>query len=656
MGAEVRRVQETFDVAVVGGGPAGMMAAVTAAEKGAAVILIEQNDRLGRKLRITGKGRCNVTNDCPPDEMLRYVTRNRKFLYSALFRFPPEKTMAYFEALGVPLKTERGRRVFPVSDKAADIAEAMVRDVRGSGVRVLHARVKTILRDGGAVSGVLTESGEHIAARAVIVATGGLSYPATGSRGDGYRMARDCGVAVTPLSPSLVPICTAENVSEMMGLSLRNVTLTVRDANGKEVYSELGEMMFTHFGVTGPLALSASAHMQENPVPSYRLFIDMKPALDEKTLDERLCRDLKENATRDFCNSLGGLLPASMIPYVVRESGIDPRLKCAGIRREDRQRLCRLLKAIPLTPTGFRPIDEAIVTAGGIEVTALDPKTMMVKTAPGLFFAGEVIDLDAKTGGYNLQIAFATGRAAGEGAAAFAAEEQKKGEKKMNGNIRIAIDGPSGSGKSSLAKKVARELGLVYVDTGAMYRAVGLYVRRHDVSPEDTAGVEALLPDITVGLEMGENGQIVLLSGEDVTSLIRTEEISMYASLVSKIPAVRAFLTSQQQAMAAAGRIVMDGRDIGTVVIPDAEVKIFLKTSPEERARRRYEELLGRGEDAVYEDVLRDIMKRDENDASRDVAPLRQAEDAVVIDNSGYEPEDTLREALEIIGKKRELF
>ena len=415
-------MQETFDVAVVGGGPAGMMAAVSAAARGASVVLVEQNDRLGRKLRITGKGRCNVTNDCPPDEMLRHETRNGRFLYSAVFRFPPEKTMTYFEALGVPLKTERGRRVFPVSDKAADIAEAMVRDVRESGVSIIRARVKSILRDGDVVSGVLTDGGERIPARAVVVATGGLSYPATGSRGDGYRMAKDCGVALSPVSPSLVPICTAENVSEMMGLSLRNVTLTVRDADGKEVYSELGEMMFTHFGVTGPLVLSASARMQAKPAASYRLSIDMKPALDEKTLDERLCRDFKENATRDFCNSLGGLLPASMIPYVVRESGIDPRLKCAGLRREDRQRLCRLLKAMPLTPTGFRPIDEAIVTAGGVETTALDPKTMMVKAVPGLFFAGEVIDLDAYTGGYNLQIAFATGHAAGEGAAAFAAE------------------------------------------------------------------------------------------------------------------------------------------------------------------------------------------------------------------------------------------
>lgn len=414
-------MQETFDVAVIGGGPAGMMAASAAAARGATVALIEQNDRLGRKLRITGKGRCNVTNDCPPDEMLRHVTRNAKFLYSAVFRFPPEKTMAYFEALGVPLKTERGRRVFPVSDKAADIAEAMVRDVRESGVYVLRARVKSIIRDGGGVCGVLTDGGGEILARTVVVATGGLSYPATGSRGDGYKMARDCGVPLVPLSPSLVPIETAEDLSEMMGLSLRNVVLTVRDADGKEIYSELGEMMFTHFGVTGPLVLSASAHMQNAPVSSYRLSIDMKPALDEKTLDERLCRDFKENATRDFCNSLGALLPASMIPYVVRESGIDPRLKCAGMRREDRQRLCALLKAIPLTPTGFCPIDEAIVTAGGVETTALDPKTMMAKDVPGLFFAGEVIDLDAYTGGYNLQIAFATGHAAGEGAAAFAA-------------------------------------------------------------------------------------------------------------------------------------------------------------------------------------------------------------------------------------------
>lgn len=417
------------NILVIGGGPAGMMAAVTARRLGASVILLEPNAQLGRKLRITGKGRCNVTNDCSPQEMLQNVTRNQKFLYSAIFRFPPEETKKYFESLGVALKTERGRRVFPVSDKAGDIAGAMVRDVNRSGVSVVRGKAQAIRTPeaAGTCFEVETES-ESIRADAVILATGGLSYPGTGSTGDGLRMAETLGLKMVETKPSLVPICTKEDVSEMMGLSLKNVTLTLENQKGKELFQELGEMLFTHFGISGPLSLSSSAHMQNEPVTNYRLWIDWKPGLTEEQLDQRLTRDFLANTTRDFCNALGALLPSSAIPYVVTHAGIPPHKKVNQITREERQAFARYLKHFPLTPVGFRPIDEAIVTSGGVAVTEIDPKTMMAKKIPGLFFAGEMLDLDAYTGGYNLQIAFATGHAAGEGAAHFVEQKTQEEE------------------------------------------------------------------------------------------------------------------------------------------------------------------------------------------------------------------------------------
>lgn len=413
-------------VLVIGGGPAGMMAASAAAEGGASVTLLEQNPFCGKKLRITGKGRCNVTNDCAPEDFLKEVTRGQKFLYGSLYRFTPEDTKAYFESLGVPLKTERGRRVFPVSDRAADVAEAMRQDLSYRGVTVRQEKVTGILTERDE-NGVLHAGGvlcghRTYKAHAVVIATGGISYPGTGSRGDGHRFARDLGLSVTELKPSLVPVVTAENTAELMGLALKNVTLTVYDANGKTVFSELGEMLFTHFGVTGPLVLSASAHMQKGAVHDYRMAVDLKPALDEKTLDARLIGDFKKFAGRNFANSLGDLLPSSLIPWIVRESGIPPHTKTAEVTKEQRRTLLALLKGMPLTPTAFRPVSEAIVTSGGIDLSEVHPKTMMAKAVPGLFFAGEILDIDAYTGGYNLQIAFSTGRAAGLGSAAYAEE------------------------------------------------------------------------------------------------------------------------------------------------------------------------------------------------------------------------------------------
>ena len=406
-------------IIIIGGGAAGMAAAIAAAKEApdASVTVYEPNAVLGRKLRITGKGRCNVTNDCSPAEVMENVTKNRKFLTGALFRFTPADTMAFFEENGVPLKTERGRRVFPVSDKAADISSTMERVMRGLGVRVMQEKVISLLHDDSGVYGVKTAAGDHTA-DAVIVATGGASYPGTGSRGDGYRFARSVGMAVSEPIPSLIPVITREDTAPLSGLSLKNVTLTVTDG-GKEIYSEMGEMLFTHFGVSGPLVLSASAHMRGD-MKRYRMFIDLKPALDDATLDARLIADLAKYGQRDFVNSLSDLLPQKLIDPVIRLTGIDPRKKSNAITREERSALRNTLKQFPLTPVAFRPIDEAIITSGGVEVSGIHPKTMMSKTVPELFFAGEVIDVDAYTGGYNLQIAFSTGVAAGQNAAQYA--------------------------------------------------------------------------------------------------------------------------------------------------------------------------------------------------------------------------------------------
>ncbi len=405
------------ELAVIGAGAAGLAAAIFAARAGGRVTLFERNDRAGRKLRITGKGRCNVTNDCELNEFLQNVPTNPRFLYSALSRLSPADTTELFEELGVPLKTERGRRVFPQSDSAHDIADALVRECRRLGVKTLHERAERLLVNDGRVTGVVTEAGEREFA-AVIVATGGLSYPRTGSDGDGYRMARETGHRVTDLRPSLVPIVAGGICTECQGLSLKNVTLTVTDnAKGKTVYTDFGELMFAHFGLTGPLVLSASAHIPDLAPNRYTARIDLKPALDEKTLDARILSDFSKNLNRDFCNALSALLPQKLIDPVVRLSGIDPRKKVNEITKAERASLVSLLKGVEIPLLRFRPIDEAIITKGGVDVKEIDPKTMMSKRVEGLYFAGEVLDLDAYTGGYNLQIAFSTGALAGENAA-----------------------------------------------------------------------------------------------------------------------------------------------------------------------------------------------------------------------------------------------
>ena len=389
------------------------MCALTAAQRGLNVVLLEPNKMLGKKLRITGKGRCNVTNNCDIKTILANIPGDGRFLYSAFNRLGPQDTMALFESLGVPLKTERGSRVFPVSDRSHDIANALERAYAHAGGRVVHAAATDILTQDGAVSAVVTTEGT-IDCDAAVICTGGLSYPLTGSTGDGYRLAQRLGHTVTPTRASLVPLESDDPwCAEMQGFSLRNVTLTVYDEQNKVIYSDLGEMLFTHFGVSGPLVLSASAHMLDFSQHKYRLSIDLKPALDEKKLDARILRDFQKYANRDFKNALYDLAGHAMIPVLVRLSGIPEDTKVNVITREQRHRLVELFKHFPVSVTGTRPIDEAIITSGGVSLKEVNPRTMGSKLMPGLYFAGEVLDLDAYTGGFNLQIAWSTGYVAG---------------------------------------------------------------------------------------------------------------------------------------------------------------------------------------------------------------------------------------------------
>ena len=405
-----------MNIVVIGGGAAGLMAAGTAAEQGARVLLFETNPKVGRKVAITGKGRCNVTNDCDVPTLLANIPVNPRFLYSAFGKWSSVDTMAFFEGLGVPLKTERGNRVFPVSDRATDVVDALWNWVRGAGVKLIHETVTEIHAEGDKLTGV-TAGGKRYPADRVIIATGGASYPKTGSTGDGYRFAKQFGHTIVTPRPSLIPLVEKGDVcAEMMGLSLKNVQVTVFE-NNKKIYSEFGEMLFTHFGVSGPLILSASSHMRHFGSKEYRIEIDLKPALDEKTLDKRLLSDFEKHKNSDFINALGELLPRKMIPVIIAQAGIDPRAKVHSITKAQRQKLLSMLKAFPVEISGARPIDEAIITTGGVSVKEVSPKTMESKKLPGLYFAGEVLDVDAYTGGFNLQIAWATGRLAGLSAA-----------------------------------------------------------------------------------------------------------------------------------------------------------------------------------------------------------------------------------------------
>lgn len=404
-------------IAVIGGGPAGLMAASAAAGMGANVRLFEKNSYLGKKLGITGKGRCNITNSADISEFIPNIPVNGKFMHSAFYAFSNTDMIDLLARYGVETKTERGGRVFPVTDKAKTVVDALKRYAKESGVRATNDEVVAVLK---------TEEGFRLSLKAkgfyncdkVIIATGGASYPQTGSTGDGYRFAKELGHTVVTPKPSLVPLTTkGKLVAKLMGLSLKNTAITIKDENNKKVYTDFGEMLFTHYGVSGPMILSASAHLRDFDKKKYTLSIDLKPALDEATLDKRILRDFEENINRDFIHALDALLPQKMIPVIIELSKIDPRKKVRDIKKEERQNLVHAIKNLTLEITGTRPIAEAIITSGGVSVKEMNPKTMESKIVPGLYFAGEVIDVDAYTGGFNLQIAYSTGHLAGISAA-----------------------------------------------------------------------------------------------------------------------------------------------------------------------------------------------------------------------------------------------
>ena len=397
-------------VIIVGAGAAGCMAAVTAAQRGFNVTLFDRNEKIGRKMLITGKGRCNVTNNCDKDTLMSSVVVNSRFLYSAFAAFSPQDTMRFFEESGVELKTERGKRVFPQSDKSTDIIDAFFVKLNRLHVKIVSESVEALLFDEKKnVVGVKTAKRDYRAEN-VILCCGGCSYPQTGSDGFGFKLAQSAGHSVIEPVPSLIPIVTEEKwCAEIQGLSLRNVTLTLKNEKNKVLYEELGEMLFTHYGVTGPLVLSASSHINLRKGGSYKLFIDLKPGLAFEQLDKRLLRDLDNNKNRDIVNSLGELLPKKLIPIVIMLSNIEPHKKCSEITKQERRTLVQTLKSLELTFMEFRPIEEAIVTCGGVNVKEIDPKTMRSKLVNGLSFAGEMIDVNAYTGGFNLQIAFSTG-------------------------------------------------------------------------------------------------------------------------------------------------------------------------------------------------------------------------------------------------------
>ena len=416
-------MDKQYDVIVIGGGAAGMFAAIQAGYAGARVLLLEPNERLGKKLYITGKGRCNLTNACSWQEVLKNVPRNPRFLYSALSGFTPEDAVSFFESHGCETKVERGNRVFPVSDRSASVVDALKTALGYAGVEILRSRARAIETENGCASGVKTDRGDF-PAPAVILATGGKSYPATGSTGDGYRMAKALGHSIVPPVGSLVPLVEdGPWCAKMQGLALKNVNVRLYEslplkgkAAGKPVFEEFGELLFTHFGLSGPVILSASAHMEQGK--AYVVEIDLKPALDEATLDARILRDFSESKNRAFENALSGLYPKTMIPVIVERSGIPGETKVNSVTKEQRRQLLELTKHFTVKIDRRRPVEEAIVTSGGVSTKEIDPKTMESKLVPGLFFAGELIDVDAYTGGFNLQIAWATGCAAAQAAAA----------------------------------------------------------------------------------------------------------------------------------------------------------------------------------------------------------------------------------------------
>ncbi|MBP5154219.1 MAG: (d)CMP kinase [Lachnospiraceae bacterium] len=638
-------------VAVVGGGAAGMMAAIRAAEKGAQVTLLEKKEKPGMKLYITGKGRCNLTNACSREEFFDHIYRNGRFLRSSFSRFGNREMMDYMEGLGVKLVTERGRRVFPASNLSAEIRDALRRAMDRNGVKQLYNTqvLRLDIRDGAVCGLTFRHSGGREETRAfdrVIVATGGLSYPSTGSTGDGLRFAREAGLKTEPCYPSLVPLeavfAGAGSPPPPAGLSLRNVG--VRLARGKKIlFEDLGEMMFTHTGVTGPLILSASAFLGEALREESRaeapvlLSIDLKPALSREQLRDRFLREAPDAGKKQLSTLLGGWMPRALIPVVLAQAGLEGDAG-AQLRREERERLLETVKALRMEVTSLGSWDEAVVTRGGVSVREIDPADMSAKKIKHLYFAGEVLDLDASTGGFNLQIAWTTGRAAGEAAA---------GEEIIM-NRHIAIDGPAGSGKSTIARRVAKKTGLIYVDTGAMYRALAVHFLRCGLEASDEAGISAAVQGADVTIDYENGMQQVFLNGENVTPLLRQEEVGRMASASSVYAPVREKMKVLQQALAASRDVVMDGRDIGTVILPDAFLKIYMTADVSVRAKRRFDELAARGETPDLEQLGREIAERDWRDMHREIAPLRQAKDAVRLDTSALSIDEVVETVMRL--------
>ena len=652
------------EVIIIGGGAAGLMCGVTLAENGIKTTIVEKNEKLGKKIYITGKGRCNMTNLCERQEFFKSVTSNPKFLYSSVNAFDAAQTVDFFESHGLRTKTERGNRVFPESEHASDVTKTLEKAFkRAGGQVVLNTVVTDIVSENGCFSGVKLNDGTSLRADACVIATGGLSYESTGSTGDGYVFAARLGHKVTDTFPSLVGLKTIETfVNELEGLSLKNVGLSAW-VNGKKKYDEHGEMLFTRNGISGPLVLTVSSLLAKNIAGNDKVTvkIDMKPALDEEALDRRVLKDFAESVNKDIKNVLGGLLPSSLIPVILTLSGIGAERKVNGINAKERERLVRLIKGIPLEIKCSGGFNEAVITQGGVSVKEINPKTMESKLCSGIYFAGEVMDVDALTGGYNLQIAWSTAHAAAmsiiersenDAENEKALNEYKKQENRMNKVISIAIDGPSGAGKSTIAKKVSEKAGAVYVDTGAMYRAMALYFLRNGVSAEDEATISSLCDKIDIELKIIDGVLHVFLNGEDVSGLIRNDEVGAMASKTSVYADVRTKLVDLQRKMAEKQSVVMDGRDIGSVVLPNAKVKIYLTASVEERARRRYLEYEAAGQNPDMDTIRKEIEERDYRDMHRDISPLVCAEDAVVVDSSDMSIDEVCERIYSIINER----
>ena len=627
-------------VTVIGGGPAGMMAAISAAMSGAKVTLLEKNEKLGKKLYITGKGRCNLTNACDTEDIFENIVTNRKFMYSAIYSFPNTETVSFFEKRGLKLKEERGKRIFPASDKSSDVIKTLEKALREEGVKVcLNTEVNDI---------------ESLDCDALVIATGGLSYPSTGSTGDGYRFAKELGHKVTDTVPALVPLVVEEEYAGFMeGLSLKNIEVKVMDADGRELHRDFGEMLFTAHGVSGPVILSASSRIAgklEKTPGSLKLIIDLKPALDEKQLDARILRDFGENRNKHFKNSLNKLLPARMIPVIIALSGIDENKKVNEITKEERTGLAGLIKGLTFTLSRSEGFGQAVITQGGVSVKDINPSTMESRLRPGLYFAGEVLDVDAFTGGFNIQIALSTGWLAGQSAA----ESDTVFHPKDRGEnmSQIAIDGPAGVGKSTAAKNIARIKGFMYVDTGAMYRTIGLACLEQGIDVTDEEKVSECCADADIDIRYEDGVQHMFLEGRDVSTDIRKEEVGKAASDVSKFAAVRKRLVALQQDLGNRYDVVMDGRDIGTHVLVNADLKIYLTATSRCRAERRYKELLAKGEECVLEDIQKDIEDRDRNDMTRAISPLRKADDAIELDTSDMTAQEVADEIIRMFEER----